>query len=499
MEQQNKEAVITEAIRNPLAVSRELNNRSLYHFIQYFWKVYTPREFTPNWHIELFCKELETLAYSVSLNQPKPYDLVINVSPGSTKTACVSIFFPIWCWTKWYWMRFITASYAADLSLESAEYCRDIIKSPEFQAMYPELGVKEDKDKKSNYKITKKVQVTNKISKTLNGGGRYSTSVGGTLTGFHGDIIIIDDPLNPKQAASDIELGIANRWIEQTVPTRKTDKAVAPTIMIMQRLSQFDPTGHMLEKQKANLKHICIPGEILNFKDQVKPPELIAFYKDNLMDPVRLSWKVLEDLEADMGQYSYSGQIGQNPVPPGGGMFKVDMINIEVKLPIGHIVKTVRYWDKAGTAGGGAYTAGVKMSLLSNGRWIIEDVKRGRWGSEMREKIIRNTAETDGVSTIVWEEQEPGSSGKDAAEGTIRNLAGYVCYAERPTGDKTSRADPFSVQVNNGNVSLLHGDWNKAFLDELRFFPFSRFKDQTDAADGAFSKLVSKRIACRVI
>jgi predicted phage terminase large subunit-like protein len=138
------------------------------------------------------------------------------------------------------------------------------------------------------------------------------------------------------------------------------------------------------------------------------------------------------------------------------------------------------------------------MSRLTGNRWIIEDVKRGQWGSNEREKIIRLTAEADGREVEIWVEQEPGSGGKESAEGTIRNLAGFVCKAERPTGDKIFRADPFSVQVNNGAFMLLNANWNREYMEELRFFPFSTYKDQTDASSGAFNKLVNKKIARRV-
>jgi len=294
-------------------------------------------------------------------------------------------------------------------------------------------------------------------------------------------------------------LGIANQWMEQTLPTRKTNKDNTPTILIMQRLHQSDPAGHLLSKQKENIKHISLPGEIRNFRKQVQPPELIDCYKDDLLDPKRISWAVLKDLEADLGQYGYAGQIGQEPTPPGGGMFKVDRIIITNEMPKAiNVVKTVRAWDKAGTAGGGAYTVGVKMSRLSNGKWFIEDVKRGRWSSEERERIIRQVAESDGTKVDIYIEQEPGSSGKEAAEGTIRNLAGFVCRADRPTGDKPTRADAFSVQVNGGSVMVMNGIWTREFLEELRFFPFSTNKDQVDSCSLCFKFLVSKKIACRI-
>lgn len=486
-------------MKHPLQLQREINNRSFYEFLQYFWPLVSTHEFQPNWHIEYLCGELEKLAYQVGARQPREYDLIINVPPGSTKTITCSIMFPAWCWTKWFWMRFICSSYSGALSLESAEYCRELIRSQQFQEVYPDLDIKEDKDTKSNFKIVKKEFVSaGRPEKIIPGGSRYSTSVGGTLMGFHADILIVDDPLNPTQAASDIELANANRWMEQTLPTRKTNKDNTPTILIMQRLHQDDPSGHWLEKQKENLKHICIPGECINYKEQVSPPELLEYYTiEGLMDPNRMSWAVLKDMETDLGQYGFAGQVGQDPTPPGGGMFKVDHFQIITKMPPNpDILQTVRYWDKAqATDQGTPYTVGAKVSKLVNNRWLVEDIKRGRWSSNERERIIKETASADGMKVRIWIEQEPGSGGKESAEGTIRNLAGFAVYAERVTGDKIDRADPYSVQVNNGAFLLMSGLWNHDFIEEHRFFPFSTYKDQVDATGGAFHKLIHKKSA----
>lgn len=493
--------VMREALLNPSVIDKELCKRSLYYFLQYFWDVVSSHTFHENWHIKYLCEELEKIAERVGNKEPRLYDLIINVPPGSTKTITCSIMFPIWCWTRWHWMKFITASYSGALSLQSADYSRELIRSVKFRELFPELAIRDDKDTKSNFEIVKRTLTSvGREPHTEPGGSRYSTSVGGTLMGFHADILIVDDPLNPVQAASDIELENANHWMEQTLPTRKTNKDITPTILIMQRLHQDDPSGHILSKQKENIRHICLPGEIKNYREQANPKEVIEFYKDDLLDPVRMPWKVLKDLAADLGQYGYAGQIGQDPTPPGGGMFKVDHFSI-VTTPVRpiDIVHTIRYWDKAGTEGGtGSYTVGVKMSRTVANRWIIEDVKRGRWGTHERERIILNTALADGVKTQVWIEQEPGSGGKESAEGTIRNLAGFVVRAERPTGDKVFRADPYSVQVNNGSFMILKGEWNREFIEEHRFFPFSTYKDQVDAAAGAFNKLIGKKLVRRI-
>jgi predicted phage terminase large subunit-like protein len=119
----------------------------------------------------------------------------------------------------------------------------------------------------------------------------------------------------------------------------------------------------------------------------------------------------------------------------------------------------------------------------------VLDVVRGQWSASKREAIIKKVAETDGVSVKIWIEQEPGSGGKESAEATIKNLAGFVAKAERPTGDKALRAEPYSVQVENSNVHLISGHWNQPFIDEHKTFPAGKYKDQIDSASGGFNKL----------
>lgn len=485
------------ALENPNLIEAELCRRSLYYFIQTFWDTVSTDEFSPNWHIPFVCGELERVARRVAEGKPKEHDLIINIPPGTSKTTICSVMFPVWCWINWYWMRFITASYSGALSLESAEKSRDIVRSEKFQALFPYISIQRDKDTKSNFRVQR--QSTYGI-KPKQGGNRYSTSVGGTLTGFHGHILIVDDPLDPNRAFSETELRNANRWVDQTLSTRKVDKNVTPLILIMQRLHQNDPTGHILSKKKDNTRHLCIPGETRNFAEQVNPPSLKEKYKDGLLDPKRMPWNVLEEMKVDLGEYGYAGQVGQKPTPPGGGMFKVEHFQVvNFPPPPNMVVGAVRYWDKAGTTDGGAYTVGCKMIRTRDGKFLVGDIKRGQWEAAERERIIRETAEADGRRVVVYVEQEPGSGGKDSALATIRNLAGFSVYADRPTGNKVYRADPYSAQVNSGNVQLLRGAWNTAFIEEHRHFPFSMYKDQVDAASAAFNILTKRRTAGPVI
>lgn len=490
-------------INNPHLGTRILCDRSFHRFLVEFWPTICHHKLIHNWHIEYLCNELQQIAERVGMMETRKHDLVINIPPGTTKTTICNVMFPVWCWTKWHWMKFLTFGYNFDVSKEASDYSLKVIQSGLFQLIYPDLVLRIDKKGVTNYEMTKMhVEENGEQYHISIGGNRVASSVGGTATGFHGDILIVDDPLNPKQAHSERELQTTNDWLDQTLPTRKTHKAITATILIMQRLVQGDPTDYLLNKKVAT-RHICLPGEINNpgYRKLVNPPELANMYIDGLLDPIRMPVDVLLDLEERLGQLTYAAQIGQNPVPPSGGMFQPDRMPLIEHPPAREtIAKIIRYWDKAATEQSKtnpdpAWTVGVKMCRLVNNRYVLLDVKRGRWSSEVREALIRSTAESDGQDVEVWVEQEPGSGGKESAESTIKSLAGFRVFAHRPTGDKATRADTFSVQVNRGNVSVLRGDWNSEYINELRFFPNSKYKDQTDGSSGAFGRLAHLRQA----
>ena len=148
----------------------------------------------------------------------------------------------------------------------------------------------------------------------------------------------------------------------------------------------------------------------------------------------------------------------------------------------------VRSWDKAGTEGGGNYSAGVRMSR-AGGLFYVEHVIRGQWSSAKRNAVIQQTAAYDGPEVPIVLEQEGGSGGKESAEISVRELAGYMVRALPVTGDKLTRAGPLAAQAEAGNVRLVRGQWNEDYLTELHGFPEGVNDDQVDASSGAFNKL----------
>lgn len=180
-----------------------------------------------------------------------------------------------------------------------------------------------------------------------------------------------------------------------------------------------------------------------------------------------------------------------------GKIFKREWFEIIDKLPetSGYIPK-VRYWDLAATDANvsrhygyePAYTVGLKMGRYKD-IYIIEDIQRLQSTPDVVEQRIIQTAQMDGKHTDVWMEQEPGSSGIKVINDYIKILRGFSFRGQKESGSKVVRGGRAAPAAGQGRVKLLRGSWNSAFLDEVEFFPDSKFKDQVDSYSGAFDKL----------
>jgi predicted phage terminase large subunit-like protein len=446
---------------------------SFYDFVKQFWRVVVPAKPIWNWHIEYLCEEIQDIAERVFKNEPKEYDLIINVPPGSTKSTLVNIMLPAWIWCRMPEASIICASYSAELSESFSRKCLNLVQSARYRTYFPKVQL----DIKRTADFT-----------TKQGGERYAVGIGGSVTGKHADFVLIDDPINPALALSEAGRTAANIWMDETIATRVRNALRTPTIMIMQRLHQNDPTGAMLERYENSglIKHICLPADIIEGQT-VKPPEVREKYINGLLDPVRLSSEVLRRYKLRLGDYAFACQYDQSPVPRSGGLFRSD--NLQTGLPPPDFSQKCRFWDRAASMGKGDYTVGVLMGRAVDGSYWVLDVVRGQWDTAERERMIKATAEKDGQDVPIGLEREPGSSGIDSVLETTRRLAGWIVFAQPASGSKEVRADSFSTQVNSRNVYLAQAHWNRDYIEELRYFPFGKHDDQVDASSGAFRKV----------
>jgi predicted phage terminase large subunit-like protein len=140
------------------------------------------------------------------------------------------------------------------------------------------------------------------------------------------------------------------------------------------------------------------------------------------------------------------------------------------------------------------------MCRSTEGNLYVEHVVAGQWGPDERDEIILATAVGDRKrygprqAPRIYLEQEPGSAGIDSYRHLARKLQGFPVHADRVTGAKEVRAEPWASQCAAGTVFLVEdGTWElREWIAEHCSFPLGKFKDRIDSASGAFGKLANQ-------
>jgi hypothetical protein len=95
--------------------------------------------------------------------------------------------------------------------VRDAMRCRQLMESEWYQEQFkPDWKMCDDQNLKQYYRNTAS-------------GERVAISVGGGVTGYRGNGVIIDDPLNAMDAYSDTIRNGANRWLAEAASSRLND------------------------------------------------------------------------------------------------------------------------------------------------------------------------------------------------------------------------------------------------------------------------------------
>jgi len=225
------------------ALQKEKAERNLSEFIKQAWRVIEPgTTYVENWHIDLISEYLQAVENNEILR------LIINIPPRHMKSIQTTVCYPAWSWIKKPEKRFIKVSYSDNLSRKHNVLSRDIILSPWYQENWGDrFTLKDDVNRQNEFKNN-------------HHGMMFSTSVGGSLTGEGGDVIIVDDPQNPLMANSESEREASIAFFKNTLQTRLNDPKKGAIIIIMQRLHENDLTGYILSEQ-LGYEHLCLPAE----------------------------------------------------------------------------------------------------------------------------------------------------------------------------------------------------------------------------------------------
>lgn len=414
--------------------------------------------------------------------------LMIFAPPQHGKSELVSVRLPA------YWLArrpndpVMLASYNASLAEKHGGEARAVVESPLFSRLFPNIATTQSSRAKDEWAIDG------------HRGGMRSSGVGGPLTGYGAGLGIIDDPFeNWAEAQSLTVRNSVWGWWKGTFRTRIWEGGAI--ILVMTRWHEDDLAGRLLSEQAKEWTVLRLPAiaETQEERDQrnkllnqpIGQPDPLGRAPGEPLAPRRYSAMALAEIRTDVGSLVWNAEYQGAPTAPEGNRFKREWFEIVNESPA--VASRVRYWDKAGTDGGGKRTAGVLLARSPDRRIYVESVVFGHWSAHEREKVIKQTAELDrekyGAEVQVWMEQEPGSGGKESAENSVLNLSGFAVHAEAVTGSKDVRLQPFEAQCEAGNVKLVRAAWNAAYIDELCAIPNGAFRDMSDASGGAFNKL----------
>lgn len=343
---------------NPELFLQALQRRSFMAFMTRAWAhISGGRTPDQNWHIAAIAYALRRVQRGASKR------LLINIPPRNGKSNIVSIIWVAWMLGHDPALNFVCVSYATDqLSGKLARDCLSIMQSDWYRKLFPRTVIK--RHAALDFETTQN-------------GGRLATSVGGTLTGRGGDIIILDDVIKPEDANSDTARKSVNDWFRSTLVSRLNDKNTGAIICVMQRLHQYDLPGLLLETGKYD--HLCLPA--IAAEDAAIPllGGRVHYRKiGDILHPAREPFEELEATRETMGSAGFAAQYQQDPVPAGGNAFKAAWFKFfddPVDVTGGEMVQS---WDTA-IKTSEANDWSVCITALLRGRYLhILDVWRGR-------------------------------------------------------------------------------------------------------------------------
>ncbi len=442
-------------------VEGELLRRSFHKFIVAAWPVLEPgTQFKDNWHIGAIAEHLEAVARGELTR------LIINMPPRFAKSTLVSVLWPAWIWANDPTRRFLSASYAKDLATRDSVNSRRLMESEWYQKRYSRrFAFTSDQNVKTRYENDKR-------------GYRVSTSVDAGATGEGGDFLLIDDPLNAREAVSPTVRETAIRWWQQTMSTRYNDPKTGAAVLVMQRLAEDDLTGFLLKE--GGWEHLCFPMRY--------EPERTITTSLGFVDPRTAEGELLfEDrfdeaatvrLERELGSMGTAGQLQQRPAPKEGAIFKYAMWQFYHVLPeFDAVIISVDCAFKDHKSSD--FVAIQVWGARGTHNYLIKRVRKQLSFTNTVSTLVEVVSQYPAYQAVLIEDKANGPAVIDTLRGRVSGI-----IAVNPEGGKTARAQACAPDQEAGCIWLPHESIEPGvniFLAEVTSFPAGRTDDEVDA------------------
>ena len=432
-----------------------------------FYELKGSTHYLDNFHVAAICAEL------MAMHRGELRRLAIALPPRSLKTIIASVAYPAWLLGHDASLNIICASYGQQLSNDPARFCRQVLMSDWYKRLFPGTRL-----------VSSRAPLGDLV--TTAGGRRFATSVGGTLTGFGADYIIVDDPTKPDEALSAVERVKANEWARHTMLTRLDDKAKGNVVVVMQRLHEDDMIGFL--SRHLDMKVLAFPAiaQQDEFYEIKTPFGIMCHHRreGEALHPEREPLDLLLAIRKDMGEANFAAQFLQMPAPPGGSIIKVGGFGQYDQTHLPAFDSIVQSWDTANKKTElSDYSVCTTWGHLGN-RFFLLHVWRGKAEFMELMQAVRDQARLWDARHVLIE---------DAGSGIhllqcLKRDGFYKATAITAKGDKEVRAYAVAAVIASGQVLLpMQASWLEDYLFELQIFPSGRYDDQVDSTTQALN------------
>lgn len=466
---------------------KALSEHSFETFLRVWFSLTQGQKYIMNWHHRYLCRIVDEIISG------ERKDTIINCPPGAGKTEITSIHFPVYSMIKLPKVRNLSISFSDSLVKRNSRRIRDLIKSPEFQELYPSrFGTCKD-DEIQVLDESCKV-VFEAISKAI--GGQLTGSRGGYITDNYSGALMLDDPEKPDDMFSKVKREAVHTLLKNTVRSRRASSVkgkATPIISIQQRLHVNDSTYFMAESGGMGIDFdvIKIPAIVTEYYIETLPDWLKPHFEADVLsaeyierDGVKYysyypQKESIHDLMAmqDADPYTFLSQYQQCPVALGGNLINVDWfqrLSDTFRPPAKYDYRFITC-DTAMTTKSYSDFSVLQLWGYKDAKIYLIEQRRGRWEApELEDELLdfekksRATSQTDGILRKIIIEKKASGIGLIQSAGRVMRtpVEPYV-----PDNDKLTRVMSALPQIKAGNVVLPESaPWLSGLLTEIAAF-----------------------------
>jgi len=422
------------------------------------------------WYLSAMCQALADVA------QGQERRLQITVPPRHLKSITTTVAFPAWLLGQRPETRIICASYGQELSAALSRSFRKVIQSRWYSEVFPQTAASIIRDTEADLG-------------TRQGGYRFATAVGGTVTGIGADLIIIDDLMKAQDASYPEARAKAQRFVDETLLSRLDNKQTGAVIAIQQRLHEDDVSAHL--SSKGGYRHLDLPA--IAMRDEIIPLSRGRTHSrriGDVLNPQREPREVLDQLKAEMGPRAFEAQYQQNPTPLEGDYLQWDKVQFyDEAPPRTRLNKVVHSWDVASSSDPKAdYSVGTVWGYDGTS-WLLLNVIRQRLLYPDLLARVRAERKLWKADAILVEKSSVGPALIEDLSRDMRGISdpqhharGCLRLGISATLPKAERYFASVERLYSGFAKLpRHAPWLDDLQREMQTFPAARYDDQVDS------------------